>query len=157
MLACVFSCAHAKGPVAASGGVEIGGEIVRREHLTIDELAKLPHVHVHASAHGIDADWDCVPLIEILRAAGAPSGETLRGPALALYVRISAADRYRAVFALAELDPSTGNTQAILADRRDGKPLGADEGPLRVVVAGDKRPTRWVRQVVAIDLLKAPD
>ena len=156
LLACVLTCAHAKDPVAP-GGVEIGGEIVRHEHLTIDELAKLPHVHVHASAHGVDADWDGVPLIEILRAAGAPGGDTLRGPALALYVRISAADGYRVVFALAELDPSTGNAQAILADRRDGKPLGADDGPLRVIVPGDKRPARWVRQVIAIDLLKAAD
>jgi DMSO/TMAO reductase YedYZ molybdopterin-dependent catalytic subunit len=156
LLACTFASAHAKdAPTAA--GVDIGGDIVKHAHLTIDDLAKLPHVRVHASAHGVAADWDGVPLIEILRAAGAPGGETLRGPALALYVRISAADGYRAVFALAELDPATGNAQAILADRRDGKPIESDEGPLRVIAPGDKRPARWVRQVVAIDLLKAPD
>jgi hypothetical protein len=108
LLASAFVSAHARD-TATAPGVDIGGDIVKHEHLTIDELAKLPHVHVHASVHGVDADWDGVPLIEILRAAGAPSGETLRGLALALYVRISAADGYRAVFALAELDPSTGN------------------------------------------------
>lgn len=152
-LAC--ACAYAK-ELAPAGGIDVGGEIVAHEHLTLADLAKLPHVKVHASAHGIEGDFDGVPLIEILRAAGAPTGETLRGPALALYVRITAADGYRAVFALAELDPSTGARDAILADRKDGKPLDEKEGPLRVIVPGDKRPARWVRQVTAIDLLRAP-
>src|SRR5262249_62182964 len=101
-------------------------------------------------------DWDGVPLIEILKSAGAPTGEALRGPALSLYVVVGAADHYRAVFALGELDPSTGNRQAILADRKDGKPLDDKDGPLRVIVPDDKRPARWVRQVIAIDLLRAP-
>lgn len=150
--------AYAKEPAPArAGGVDVGGEIVRHAHLTLDDLAKLPHVKVHASAHGVEGDFDGVPLIEILRAAGAPTGEALRGPALALYVRVAAADGYRAVFALAELDPSTSDREAILADRKNGAPLDDKEGPLRVIVPADKRPARWVRQVVAIDLLRAPE
>jgi len=35
----------------------------------------------------------------------------------------------------------------LLADKRDGKPLSADEGPIRIVVPGEKRQGRWVRQV----------
>ena len=42
-------------------------------------------------------------------------------------------------------------------DAEDGKPPDDKEGPLRVVVPDDKRPVRWGRQVVAIDLLRAPD
>jgi DMSO/TMAO reductase YedYZ molybdopterin-dependent catalytic subunit len=165
LLACVCGLAHADGHASASAapppsvapdGVDVGGEIAKPTHLTLAALAAIPHVKLHASAHGVEGDWDGVPLIEILRAAGAPGGETLRGPALALYVRITAADGYRAVFALAELDPSTGDAQAILADRHDGKPLDANEGPLRVIVPHDKRPARWVRQVIAIELLRAP-
>lgn len=153
-LAC--ACAYAKEPAPAHvAGVDVGGEVVVHEYLTLADLAKLPHVTVHASAHGVEGDFDGVPLIEILRVAGAPAGEALRGPALALYVRITAADGYRAVFALAEIDPSTGNRDAILADAKDGKPLDEKDGPLRVIVPSDKRPARWVRQVVAIDLLRA--
>jgi hypothetical protein len=121
-LAC--ACAYAKDPAPARAtGIDVGGEIVRHQHLTPGDLAKLPHTKVHASAHGVEGDFDGVPLIEILRAGGAPTGETLRGPALALYVRITAADGYRVVFALAELDPGTGNRTAILADRKNGQPL----------------------------------
>ena len=156
LVALACSDAHAKEP-ARTGGIDVGGEIVQHVHLAPAELAHLPHRKVHASAHGVEGDFDGVPLIDILRAAGAPTGETLRGPALALYVRITAADGYRAVFALAELDPSTGDREAILADAKDGKPLDEKEGPLRVIVPADKRPARWVRQVVAIDLLRAPE
>jgi DMSO/TMAO reductase YedYZ molybdopterin-dependent catalytic subunit len=70
--------------------------------------------------------------------------------AVATYVVVDAADGYRAVFALAELDPAQTDRVILLADRKDGQPLPAAEGPLRVVVPGEKRPARWVRQVKAV-------
>ena len=112
---------------------------------------------MHAKAHDVEGDYDGVLLSVLLRALGAPNGEALRGPGLALYVRIRGADGYRAVFALGELDSSIGKANVILADRRDGQPLDASEGPFRIIAAGDRRPARWVRQVVAIDVLKAAD
>ena len=149
------SIVHADAPAAAVA-VDIGGEIAKPLHLSTADLTKLPHTRLHAKAHDIEADWDGVPLIDLLRTAGAPIGDALRGPNLKLYVRISAADGYRAVFSLAELDPGIGGAVAILADRRDGKPMDDKEGPLRIIVPADKRPARWVRQVVAIDLLRSP-
>ena len=97
LLAAVLASAR---DAAVAPGVDIGGEGVKTAHLSLADLAKLPHVRVHASAHGSEADWEGVPLIELLKSAGAPSGETLRGPALALYVRVAASDGYRVVFAL---------------------------------------------------------
>lgn len=44
----------------------------------------------------------------------------------------------------------------ILADTRDGKPLDAKEGPFRIIAADEKRPGRWVRNVNAIDIMRAP-
>jgi len=38
----------------------------------------------------------------------------------------------------------------ILADRREGSPIAAKDGPSQIVVAGKKRQARWVRQVVAL-------
>jgi DMSO/TMAO reductase YedYZ molybdopterin-dependent catalytic subunit len=153
LLACTGAFAR---DASVATGVDIGGERVSSAHLALGDLAKLAHVRVHASAHGTEGDWSGVPLIDLLKSAGAPSGETLRGSALALYVCVTAADGYRAVFALAELDPSIGGETAILADSKNGRPLDDKEGPLRIVVPGDRRPARWVRQVVAIDLLGAP-
>ena len=152
-------CAHADTPAvvaAQPAGVAIGGEVTTPLQLDAAALAKMPRRTLTASAHDTTGTWEGVALSDVLHAAGAPLGDQLRGKNLALYVRISAADGYRAVFALAELDSGFRDAEVILADRHDGKPLDAKEGPFRIIAAGEKRPARWVRQVVAIDLLSAP-
>ena len=67
-------------------------------------------------------------------------------------VRITAPDHYQVVFSLAELDPMLGNEQVILADTQDGRPIAKD-GPYRIVVPGDKRPARWIRNVTTIEVI----
>lgn len=141
----------------APASVTVSGEISHPLALDTAGLARFPHVTVQASDHGANGSWSGVPLSAILSAAGVPLGEALRGRNMALYVRISAADGYRAVYALAELDPQFRNEPVILADRHDGKPLAAKEGPFRVVAPTDQRPARWIRQVTRIDVLRAPD
>ena len=42
-----------------------------------------------------------------------------------------------------------------MADKMNGKPLDAHNGPLMLVVSEDKRPARWVRNLVSIDLSAA--
>lgn len=37
-------------------------------------------------------------------------------------------------------------------DRKDGKPLSTEEGPLRLVVPDEKRRARWIRQVTGVRL-----
>jgi hypothetical protein len=63
---------------------------------------------------------------------------------------VSAADGYKVAFALAEVDPAFAAREIILADKREGKPLDAKQGPFRVVAPGDKRPARWIRQVTEL-------
>jgi hypothetical protein len=38
---------------------------------------------------------------------------------------------------------------------RDGKPLSDHDGPFQLVVPGEKRPSRWVRQVTALRVRQA--
>jgi len=102
------------------------------------------------------ATYDGVPLAALLERAGVTFGATLRGARLATYVVVDAADGYRSVFAIAELDSAFADKQILLVDRKDGAALSADEGPLRVVVPDEKRPARWVRQVTGIRVLSAP-
>lgn len=84
---------------------------------------------------------------DVLKMAGIPTGESLRGKQLVKYLLVDARDGYQVVFALAELDSAFTDREVLLADRRDGNPLSAEEGPLRIVVVGEKRAARWVRQV----------
>jgi hypothetical protein len=93
-------------------------------------------------------------MAEVLRLVGAPQGDSLRGPALATYVIIEGADGYRALFALAEFDAGFTDRIALLADRKDGAALTAKDGPFQLIVPGEKRPARWVRQVRRIRVVQ---
>ncbi len=139
--------------------------------LTPRALGALPRAAAAASAHGRSHRYTGVPLAALLAHAGAwPAGDpaarttgvrgNLRGAALARYVVVTGADGYRALLALAELDSATAapapGGPVILADSVDGRPLPPAEGPYRLVVPGDRRPARSVRQVVAIAVGSAP-
>jgi len=119
-------------------------------------LTALPREAVAAAAHGKTLECEGVALPALLRAANALSAGPLRGGQLANYVLVTARDGYRAVFSLAELEPSLGNRKVLLVDRCDGQPLGNDDGPLRLIAPEESRPARWVRQVQSITVVTAP-
>ena len=54
-----------------------------------------------------------------------------------------------------DLDPDFTDRVILLADRRDGHPLSSKEGPFRIVVPGEKRHARWVREVTALVIQEA--
>ena len=104
--------------------------------LTKAQIAAMPHETVNVHDHDVAAQFEGVPLATLLSSAGIELGDKLRGPRMADALLIEAADGYRVVFALAECDPAFAQREIILADKRDGKPLDAKEGPFRVGCAG---------------------
>jgi hypothetical protein len=60
------------------------------------------------------------------------------------------------VLGLAETDPGVRSEKILLADRAEGAPLPANEGPFRLVIEGDLRPVRSARMVKAIAVQAAP-
>jgi hypothetical protein len=89
----------------------------------------------------------------LLAKAGVEFGETLRGKRLASCLLVEAADGYRAVIALPELDQAFTDKQIVLAFLKDGKPLDDKEGPYRIVIPDEKRMARWVRQVRVLKIV----
>jgi DMSO/TMAO reductase YedYZ molybdopterin-dependent catalytic subunit len=133
----------------------VRGEVPRPLKLTTAEIVRLPRHTLRAKDHdGKESEFAGVPLVELLKASGLQFGKDLPGQALATYLVVEATDGYRAVFALPELDPAFTDRVILLADRKDGKPLGVREGPLRIVVPEEKRHARWVRQVIALKVGK---
>ncbi len=63
-------------------------------------------------------------------------------------VTVTGRDGYTVVLALAEVDPEFEGKSVILATQADGKPIGA--GELRLVVPGDKRGGRSVRDATKV-------
>jgi hypothetical protein len=125
--------------------------------ITQKELAQLPRktVTVHNPHTNADEKYEGVELADLLTKYGAPLGKQLRGPALADYVVATGSDGYRAVFSLAEVDPSFHPGTVLVADTMDGKRLDAHTGPFRLVVSEDQRPARGVRNLVSLEVKSA--
>ena len=134
----------------------ISGEVTKPLTLQRADLDAIPHMDVTAKDHdGKEHRYSGVPLSELLKLAGATLGSELRGKNLRKYLVVKAADGYEAVFALPELDPEFATRTILLADKVDGEPLAQGVGPYRVVVPGEKKMARWVREIKAIEIHSA--
>lgn len=148
-------CACAAVLIAASGRAladeavlvvhGVGSDPVR---ITFAEIRKLPAQKIHATPeHRAAGDYDCASAASVLASAGVVLGKSLRGKRMTETLVVKAADQYQVVFALPELDPEFTDKLVLLCYLKDGFALPADERPLRLVVPGEKRQARWVRQV----------
>jgi hypothetical protein len=121
--------------------------------LSLADFHALPHISitVHNGHTNAEESYSGVPLANLLGRINAPMGNLLRGDAMATYVVATGSDGYAVVLSLAEVDPGFRENQIIVADTRDGQPLGKN-GLFQLIVPGDKRPARWVRNLVSITL-----
>lgn len=151
-----FNAAAQQTPAKAEPTLRVEVENGKTLALTAKDLAKFARRDVKAKAHdGKDAIYGGYNLSEILLTAGAKLGkDELRGKELPAFLLVEAADGYRAVFALAELAADFTDRVILLADTRDGKPLGETQGTWQIIVPDEKKHARWVRQVVALKVKK---
>ena len=115
-------------------------------------LASLPHktITVFNEHAKINQTYTGVPLIDLLTRLGVP--DKPHGKDLRLYLVAEGSDGYKAVYSVAEVNPDVHDATVIVADALEGKPL-ADDGPLKLVATGEKRPARWVRNLLAVQVL----
>jgi hypothetical protein len=147
LLGCAPATTGAQGDIVLT----VKGDVDKPFTLNSAQFAALARVHVSAVGHdSVAADYEGVPLQEVLRRAGVKFGADLYGPRVVAAVIVGAADGYRAVFAVPELDSLFTGRVVLLADRRNGKPNSASEGRLRIIIPGERRFPRWVRQVTSL-------
>jgi DMSO/TMAO reductase YedYZ molybdopterin-dependent catalytic subunit len=133
------------------GTIEIVIDDGKAVTLTAADLAKLPRKEVAAKDHkGEEAKYAGVLLADLLKQANVPLGERLRGKSLSSYLLVEAADKYRAVFSLPEIDPDWTDNVVLLSNSRNGAALDATHGPFQLVIPAEKRHSRWVKQVVRL-------
>jgi hypothetical protein len=146
-------------------GMQMSKPAVRSTALTItfgdksatwtpEAFAALPHVSLtafneHAKANQTYSGVPVMGLLKPLGVADKPHGKDLR-----LYLLAEGADGYGVVFAVAEVNPDIHAGTAIVADSMDGKPIEED-GAFKLVLEGEKRPARWVRNLTTIKVKSA--
>lgn len=118
--------------------------------LTEGDLSKLPQQTVKATDHGTPATFEGVLLRDVLAKVDLPIGEKFHSTGASYYLVAEGRDGYRATFAWAELDPGFMDKAVYVVTKRDGKALADKDGPFQLVVPGEKRNGRWVRQVTAL-------
>jgi len=119
----------------------VTGAVDKPLSLSLTDLQHLPRATVKAlnSHEGKEEVYEGVLLAELLKEAGIPQGEKLRGAMMATYLLAQGSDGYRVVLALAETDNSFQDSQILVADTMNGQPIGSGAGPLRLVLPHDLR------------------
>lgn len=158
LLLMVFALSMARALAAQSGAdaatLRVTGDVTTALTLSAAELKAMPRTRVTTRDADGALTYEGVLVSDLLRRAGLPMGAELRGAALAAYVVASAPDGYQVVFSVGELDPTLSGQEVIVADSVDGRPLAANQGPFRIVVARDTRPARSVRMVERLDVVR---
>lgn len=135
--------------------LRVAGDVPNHLDLSFADIAAFHRQTISVTDEkGNRVEYGGVPVAEVLEKAGAPLGKELKGPNMALGVLARAPDGYRVLFSLTEFDPAFSDRVILLADRRNGKPLDIREGPLRIVVPGDKRHARWIRGVIGFEVVR---
>src|SRR5262245_261116 len=100
----------------------ISGSGLELTKIGVDKLAALPRTTVKVrEKEGEEFTYEGVKAADVLAVAGMKFGQSLRGERLADYLIVEAADGYRVLFALTELDPDFSDRIVLLADKRNGQ------------------------------------
>jgi hypothetical protein len=120
-----------------------------------EDIAAIPHktVSVFNSHAKANEKYSGVPLSELLSKVDVPFGEKVRGELFMTAVIAQGTDKYNVLFSRAEIDPSIHTGDVIVADSVDGQKLRED-GMFKLVSTEERRPARWVRNLVEISVIE---
>jgi molybdate transport system substrate-binding protein len=96
------------------------------------------------------ASYTGVLLSTIILRSAPLANPSFKNDLLRQFVTVGATDGYQTTIGMGEILPQFGHQQVILAYERNGKPLGPDEGAIRLIVPGDTLAGRWVSNVNSI-------
>ncbi|MGH6976266.1 MAG: molybdopterin-dependent oxidoreductase [Stellaceae bacterium] len=154
LLAMLLALALA-APAAAQTALSLSvGGLVKAPHtFTLADLEKMPWITVDESfqtergpRHGT---WLGVSLWTLLDQSGgvdAPMKESVRH-----WLVVTGRDGDAVVLSVGEIDPSFGHATAVIAWSEDGRPFDPQAG-LRLILPGDRKGGRDVRDVVSIEV-----
>jgi DMSO/TMAO reductase YedYZ molybdopterin-dependent catalytic subunit len=132
----------------------VTGDVATPLELSAADLAGMPREKATLEHDGQTQTYEGVLLYDVLVKAGVPFGKAMTGKPMASYLLLTGRDGYQVVFALPELDPKFAGAKVLLADKRDGAALPANELPLRIVAPQDKMHARSIYSVVKAEVVR---
>lgn len=121
---------------------------------TVEKLLALPQTTITVYNEHLKKNqtFSGVPVIDLLTPLGISAKP--HGKDFALYLVAEGSDGYRVVYSIGEVTPDVHDGTVLVADKLAGQPI-AGTGPVQLVATGEKRPARWVRNIVALRVLPA--
>ncbi|WP_435005811.1 molybdopterin-dependent oxidoreductase [Tundrisphaera lichenicola] len=118
-------------------------------------LKAMDQAEVRVSENGKTVIYRGVPLALLLEkrvkeARTMPGMKSLSDAVLL----VRGADGYQAAYSAAAVAMDAPGERYLLAIERDGEPLDKGFGPIRMIVPGDPKHARWVREVEGVRLVR---
>ena len=149
----LLPCGVVQAADAPSGELSLTGRVAHPQQFDFVKLRALPSQDVQVmfdTEPGPEqADFTGVALWALLGKAGGIDDKT-KGAVLRHTIKVTGRDGYFVVLSTGEIAPDFGAKPALIAYQRAGEAAGASG--FRLVMPGDKRSARYVRDVVAIDV-----
>ena len=150
---CFLSLTTKSQTAGTEVSLSISGEVKMPLTLTLAALDTMKKVSLTVTNRNDTKHiYTGVDLFSILKKAGVTLGEELKGRNLTKYILTEASDGYQVVFSLAEADPSFSQKKIILATRKDNALLPINEGPFHIIMEGELRQSRFIKQVISIKI-----
>ena len=145
--------AKASAPLSTNLTLTVDGKATV---LSVADLQAMPQksVTVHNEHTKTDETYSGVLLGDLLAKYGFPVGQATHRKMLRSYVVAEGTDKYWVLYSATEIEGSEHQGDVLVAVAMNGKSLGED-GQLKLVASGDKKPERWVRNLSAITLKSA--
>lgn len=143
--------ATSHGEDASPASVVLQGQVEHPRTLALPDLLSLPHVSVtvaHAAGHEQGTASYTGALLWTLLSAAAPVDQPGGRTHLQHTILARGRDGYAVALAIGELDPSFEGKQVLIAYQQGGDKLAT----LRLVVPGDARAGRSVKDLVAVEV-----
>jgi hypothetical protein len=131
----------------------------RSQNFTRAQLDAIPAERALAQLRdGVPFTVTGVSVTTLLKLCGLDLNQNLGGAKVVGHALVArAADDYRAVFGLAEVDPHFGHAPLMVSwTNADGSPLSEKAGPVQLISTGESRPGRWVRQLQSLEVKSLP-
>ncbi len=141
--------AHAPAKPSTSLVVTVDGKAVT---YTLADLQAMPQrtLTVENGHTQAKETYTGVAVSELLAKSGI-SMETLKR-VYHSYIKAEGTDHYWVLYSASEVQSGLRQGDAIIAIALDGKPLTTD-GQFKIVETGEKRPARWVRNLMALTVV----
>ena len=154
LILALFVCSPLLNLAQNAASITISGEVLTPLTLKKEDLTTYkPLSHKAKDKDSKEHEYKGVALVEVLEKAGVTLGGKLRGENLTKVVLFQAADGYKVIYSLAELDPEFSSNTVLLVTEKDGAALPAGEGPFRLIAPQDKKQARWIREIRSIQVM----